>query len=49
MIALVVVGVALFALGLRVARVLGPDEIQLVERTRLPGSRWLVAWCNVGR
>ena len=48
-IALVVVGVALFALGLRVARVLGPDEIQLVERTRLPGSRWLVAWCNAGR
>ena len=47
--ALVVIGVALFALGLRVARVLGPDEIQLVEQTRLPGSRWLVAWCTAGR
>ena len=47
--ALVLLGVAMFALGLRVARVLGPEEIQLVERTRLPGSQWLVVWCTVGR
>ena len=48
-VALVVLGAAIFVLGLRVARVLGPEEIELVERTRLPGSRWLIAWCAAGR
>ena len=47
--ALVTLGIAMFALGLRLAPVLGSEEIQLVERTRLPGTRWLIAWCTAHR
>lgn len=41
---LTLLGVAIYAVGMRVARVLGPAETELLHRTGLPGRRWLLAW-----
>ena len=37
-------GAIVFAIGLRLARVIGPEERALLERARIPGGRWLVRW-----
>jgi O-antigen/teichoic acid export membrane protein len=42
--ALTALGALVFAIGMRVARVIGPEERQLLERARLPGGRWLLRW-----
>ena len=41
---LTTVGVLLYAAGLRVARVLGPEEVDLLERSDIPGTRAALAW-----
>ena len=40
------VGVVLVALGLRVARVVGPSDLQVLERSSIPGRQWLVRWLS---
>lgn len=35
-------GVVVFAVGMRLAGVLGPEETELLERARFPGQRWLL-------
>jgi O-antigen/teichoic acid export membrane protein len=37
-------GAVLYVAGLRVARVLGPEEIDLIRRSKVPGHAWVVAW-----
>jgi len=37
-------GVVVYAVGIRVGRVLGSEEADLLRRTRLPGQRWIVGW-----
>ena len=41
---LTLAGVLMFGLGLRVAKVLGPEEVELLHRAQLPGHRWVLAW-----
>jgi len=36
------VGVVVFGVGMRLARVLGPEETELLERARFPGQRWIL-------
>ncbi len=43
-ITLTLLGVSLVAAALRVFRILGPDELGILERTRIPGRKWLVQW-----
>ena len=40
---LTVVGMLLFPIGLRLTRTLGPDEVDLLRRSRIPGHVWIVA------
>jgi O-antigen/teichoic acid export membrane protein len=42
--ALTAAGVVVFIAAARVARLFGPDEIELVRRSRIPGRSWLLAW-----
>ena len=37
-------GVVVYVVGLRLARVLGPEEIDLIRRSQVPGHAWVVAW-----
>ena len=41
-------GVLVYALGLRLTRVIGEQEIELLERARFPGRRWVRAWLVPG-
>ena len=41
---LTVAGIVIFGVGLRLANVLGPDEVDILSRSRLPGRAWLVAF-----
>lgn len=41
---LTVLGVLLAAGGLRVFRILGPDELGILERAKIPGRKWLTQW-----
>ena len=43
-ITLTVLGVLLVAAALRVFRILGPDELGILERARIPGRKWIVDW-----
>jgi hypothetical protein len=43
-IALTLLGVSLIAAALRVFRILGPDELRILERASIPGRKWLVQW-----
>lgn len=36
------VGAVVFAVGARFARLLGPEEAELLERAQLPGQRWIL-------
>lgn len=46
---LTLVGALIYLAGLRVARILGPDEIDLLERSNVPGKRLAIAWLAPGR
>jgi O-antigen/teichoic acid export membrane protein len=46
---LTIAGALIYALGLRLARILGAEEIDLLERSDMPGKRWLLAWLAPGR
>lgn len=41
---LTVLGVLLIAAALRVFRILGPDELGVLERVSIPGRKWVVNW-----
>ncbi len=41
---LTIVGVSIVVIGLRVFRVLGPDELDVLNRTSIPGKHRLVRW-----
>jgi len=41
---LTILGALIYAAGLRVARVLGPQEVDLLERSDIPGTRLALAW-----
>lgn len=41
---LTLVAVVLYLLGLRWARVVGPEEVDLLRRSKVPGHGWVVAW-----
>ena len=43
-IGLTALGAATYLAGLRLARVLGPEEIDLLERSDVPGKRLALAW-----
>ena len=43
-VALTTLGVAVVAIGMRVFRVLGPRELDLIERAQLPGRSAIIAW-----
>ena len=45
---LTIVGVVIYGAGLRVGRVLGLEEVELLKRTELPGHNVLVAWLAPG-
>lgn len=42
--ALTVLGAAIYFVGLRLARILGPEEIDLLERSDVPGRKLVLAW-----
>jgi len=42
--ALTILGALIYVAGLRVARILGPEEIDLLERSNVPGKRLALAW-----
>ena len=42
--ALTALGAVIYLVGLRLARVLGPEEIELLERSDVPGKRLALAW-----
>ena len=42
------VGVVVFCLGLRVSRALGPDEVDLLRRSQVPGHTWIL-WLLTSR
>ena len=46
---LTILGAGVYMAGLRVARVLGPEEIDLLERSDIPGKRLALAWLAPGR
>lgn len=37
-------GILVYVLGLRLARALGPEEVDLLRRSKVPGHAWIVAW-----
>lgn len=41
-----ILGVAIIALGLRLFRVIGPGELEVLERASIPGKRLLVRWLS---
>jgi O-antigen/teichoic acid export membrane protein len=41
---LTALGMLVYLVGLRIARVLGPEEIDLIRRSQVPGHAWVVAW-----
>ena len=43
-ITLTLLGVLILAAALRVFHILGPDELGILERARIPGRKWLVQW-----
>ena len=47
-IALTALGAVIYVVGLRVARILGPEEIDLLERSDVPGTRLALAWLAPG-
>jgi O-antigen/teichoic acid export membrane protein len=47
--ALTFVGALTYIAGLRVARILGPEEIDLLERSNVPGKRLALAWLAPGK
>ena len=42
--ALTMLGMVIVAGGLRLFRVLGPEELDVLTRASIPGKRWLVPW-----
>lgn len=43
-VALTVLGAVVYFVGLRMARILGPEEIDLLDRSDVPGKRIVLAW-----
>lgn len=43
-IALSLLGAAAFVVAARLLTLFGPEEIELVRRSRIPGRQWLLAW-----
>jgi len=43
-VALTVLGALVYFVGLRLARILGPEEIDLLERSDVPGRKLVLAW-----
>jgi len=43
-IGLTLLGVVIYTASLRLARILGPEEIDLLERSDIPGKRLVLAW-----
>ncbi len=43
-IVLTLLGAAIVAVGLRMAHVMGPGELDVLGRASIPGKRWLVRW-----
>jgi peptidoglycan biosynthesis protein MviN/MurJ (putative lipid II flippase) len=41
---LTTLGAVIVGLGLRVFRIIGSDELDILERTDLPGLRWIARW-----
>jgi O-antigen/teichoic acid export membrane protein len=41
---LTLLGAVIYVVGLRVARILGPEEIDLLDRSDVPGKRLVLAW-----
>ena len=48
-IGLTIAGAVVYLIGLRVARILGPEEIDLLERSDIPGKRLALAWLAPNR
>jgi hypothetical protein len=46
---LTVLGALVYLAGLRVARILGDEEIDLLDRSDVPGKRLVLAWLAPGR
>ena len=47
-ITLILAGAIVYVVGLRVVGALGPEEIDLLQRSELPGHTWVVAWLTPG-
>lgn len=45
---LTLAGMVVFGIGIRLAAVLGKEEVDLLKRSRLPGGRWLISWLSPG-
>ena len=43
------IGVLVYMLGLRLTRVIGEQEVDLFERARFPGRRWVRTWLIPGK
>ena len=41
-----ILGVVFVAVGLRLFRVLGPAELELLEQASIPGKRLLIRWLS---
>jgi O-antigen/teichoic acid export membrane protein len=48
-VALTTLGAVVYLVGLRLARILGPEEIDLLERSDVPGRKLVLAWLAPGR
>ncbi|MGD8816684.1 MAG: hypothetical protein PVJ51_05820 [Acidobacteriota bacterium] len=48
-VALTTLGAVVYFVGLRLARILGPEEIDLLERSDVPGRKLVLAWLAPGR
>jgi O-antigen/teichoic acid export membrane protein len=44
--ALTILGIVLVLVGLRVLRVIGPNEVEVLRRTNMPGRQLLVRWLS---
>jgi O-antigen/teichoic acid export membrane protein len=40
-------GVAIVFIGLRMFRLVGPEDLEVLERSNVPGMRWLLQWLDV--
>ena len=47
-ITLTLAGAIVYGVGLRLVGALGPEEIDLLKRSELPGHTWVVAWLTPG-